>query len=443
MRSTLCAAFSFLAVLWPHVGGIAPARAEQTVTSPRGYRLVVPDGWLVQNLDSTEATLAAPEGVAVPMRCVIRVVRDRRNFPMADSPAGFRRFNWRGWLDRFAAREGLRVLTSQLDSNHPLHIAVLTVDPGRAGGRDLSVVHVGTVRFDTLYALGCFVPTLQLAQSTPILNAIVNSFAVSGPPGAPPRTTTTVCPRELDAVHEPETPFTCTCTAEQTASGPVWGTDTYTADSDICRAAVHAGAIPAGGGAVRLQRARGMTAYPGSQRNGIESLSYGPYDASVRFLDSTAAAGAPPPPAAAPSAPQAQVQAAPPSAPAAAAGASAAPPTGAAQVAACPETGQGLQQPIECLCTAAQAQSGRSIWGTDIYTDDSNVCRAALHAGAISQQGGAVRVTPLPGQQAYAASERNGVVSSPYARWDRSFGVATVAAGGPGQPPAPAPAPAK
>lgn len=76
--------------------------------------------------------------------------------------------------------------------------------------------------------------------------------------------------------------------------------------------------------------------------------------------------------------------------------------------------------PAECVASGNMA----SVWGTDVYTADSGVCTAAVHSGAISDaEGGLVLASWLPGQEAYPASEQNGVVSSEWAEWDSSFSV--------------------
>lgn len=65
--------------------------------------------------------------------------------------------------------------------------------------------------------------------------------------------------------------------------------------------------------------------------------------------------------------------------------------------------------------------------GTDVYTDDSSVCTAAVHAGWITREaGGIVRVLVRPGQPAYDGSLRNGILSESYGAWAGSF---TVVAG--------------
>ena len=60
--------------------------------------------------------------------------------------------------------------------------------------------------------------------------------------------------------------------------------------------------------------------------------------------------------------------------------------------------------------------SPRTVWGSDVYSDDSGVCSAALHSGRVSlQAGGAFQIQILPGQPAYLATVRNGVTTRPYA----------------------------
>ena len=63
-----------------------------------------------------------------------------------------------------------------------------------------------------------------------------------------------------------------------------------------------------------------------------------------------------------------------------------------------------------------------AIWGTDIYTDDSSVCTAAVHVGVITlAEGGTVTIEIRPGEDSYESSERNGIETSPYPAWGGSF----------------------
>lgn len=78
-----------------------------------------------------------------------------------------------------------------------------------------------------------------------------------------------------------------TATIECSKGGParsVWGTDTYTADSSICSAAVHKGVITLdAGGKVTIQVTAGQASYKGSTANGVTSSDYGTYPMSYTF----------------------------------------------------------------------------------------------------------------------------------------------------------------
>ena len=63
-----------------------------------------------------------------------------------------------------------------------------------------------------------------------------------------------------------------------------------------------------------------------------------------------------------------------------------------------------------------------SLWGTDVYTDDSSVCTAAVHAGKITRaHGGTVTIRIQAGLPSYSGSARNGVTSSSYGAWGGSY----------------------
>jgi hypothetical protein len=89
----------------------------------------------------------------------------------------------------------------------------------------------------------------------------------------------------------------------------------------------------------------------------------------------------------------------------------------------CPSTAvnlRGTGQQLTCWCTP-ESTSGGAVWGTDVYTDDSIICRAAVHAGVIGSGGGSVRIRAQPGMQSYAGTLRNGVESTRYDSWHGSF----------------------
>lgn len=67
------------------------------------------------------------------------------------------------------------------------------------------------------------------------------------------------------------------------------------------------------------------------------------------------------------------------------------------------------------------SMAGR-VWGTDVYTDDSRLAVAAVHAGRVSPgERAVVTVLVLPGLQAYHGSRRHGVSTSAFGRWTGSF----------------------
>src|SRR5687768_12489368 len=70
--------------------------------------------------------------------------------------------------------------------------------------------------------------------------------------------------------------YGCTCAAGATA-GPVWGSGPYTADSDICTAARHAGALGQEGGLVVAQAVEAPPSFAGTVSNGVTSMDYGTY----------------------------------------------------------------------------------------------------------------------------------------------------------------------
>ncbi len=73
-------------------------------------------------------------------------------------------------------------------------------------------------------------------------------------------------------------------------------------------------------------------------------------------------------------------------------------------------------------CSAGAAP--RNVWGSGIYSDDSSVCTAAVHAGRINPvAGGAVTIEIRPGRARYAGSARHGVTSMNFAAWPGSFVV--------------------
>lgn len=205
---------------------------------------------------------------------------------------------------------------------------------------------------------------------------------VNAPAGAQGGTAR-ACPANADQIRQP---IDCVCTAVAVETeAPLWGVDIYSDDSSICRAARHAGAVTPGGGTVRVTPRGPQQSYPGAQRNGIVSLSYGPFPRSFSVAASEASSSV--------------------------------------DLNQCPATFQEYRTSgggLSCVCTAAQTAQGE-VWGSDVYTDDSSICRAALHAGAIPRSGGPVRLRAARGRQSYAGSTRNGVRSQRFGAWQGAF----------------------
>lgn len=179
--------------------------------------------------------------------------------------------------------------------------------------------------------------------------------------------------------------FSLTCPASGRI-GSVWGTDIYTDDSSICSAAVHAGLISThDGGKVTIRIRPGEDSYAGTNRNGFRSSSYGSWSRSFVFLNTV---GNPIEPI------------------------------------EWGDTATGLRGRLDQDFSVNCPPSGHvgSVWGTDIYTDDSSICSAAVHAGLISaSDGGKVTIRIRPGEGSYAGTDRNGVRSNSYGRWRGSF----------------------
>ena len=66
------------------------------------------------------------------------------------------------------------------------------------------------------------------------------------------------------------------------------------------------------------------------------------------------------------------------------------------------------------------------VWGTAVYTTDSRIGPAAVHAGVIASSGGTVYVEILAGQDNYLSSTANGVTTMDYSSWGYSYRFTTA-----------------
>jgi hypothetical protein len=65
---------------------------------------------------------------------------------------------------------------------------------------------------------------------------------------------------------------------------------------------------------------------------------------------------------------------------------------------------------------------GGSVWGTDLYTLDSTLALAAVHAGLMRPgQSGVVKIKIMGPQGAFQGSDRNGVQSMAYGFFNGAY----------------------
>jgi hypothetical protein len=182
--------------------------------------------------------------------------------------------------------------------------------------------------------------------------------------------------------------------------GLVWGSANYSGDSAICAAAIHAGALTSDGGAVKVSLRPGRHSYRGSKKNNVHSKDFGPWNLSFAFSDdspgengqNSAATRAP-------------MDAEPPA------------PT-------CYTRARDLEARVGdrlLLACPSGCFEGGEVWGSGVYAGESSLCRAALHAGALREDGGLVEVMVLRGRRSYGGGERNGIVSEHRSRSGQSF----------------------
>ena len=205
----------------------------------------------------------------------------------------------------------------------------------------------------------CLVSTSAFAQTA--IDCSTNAQGLAGDTGA---------------VHTVICPAGC-------GSSTIWGTGTYSDDSSVCSAAIHAGVITTAGGTVNVTIAPGLDGYPASTANGITSSQWGSWSRSFTVS------------------------------------------AGGATAIECSTNAQSLPGDPgtvhQVMCPAGCGSS--TIWGTAVYSDDSSVCSAAIHNGTITTAGGAVTVTIRPGLSTYPSSAFNGITSSQWGSWSRSFTV--------------------
>ncbi len=183
--------------------------------------------------------------------------------------------------------------------------------------------------------------------------------------------------------------FSCPKRSVGQTNEAVFGTDVYPSTTPLCTAAMHAGVISANGGVVTAQLNPGADEYKGTSRNGVTSGDLPATERSVVFVEGDNAAA------------------------------------NTVQEKHVPHltwdtkfTATGLAnkdmvgQQFSFVCPAAPSDmTPRSVYGTDQYAFHSIVCRAAVHAGKITTEGGPVLVQLNPAVSKVVGSIRNNVQS--------------------------------
>jgi hypothetical protein len=178
------------------------------------------------------------------------------------------------------------------------------------------------------------------------------------------------------------------CPAGCETMASVWGTGWYTTDSAVCRAAIHAGAIEADeGGVITVAIEKGLAAYAGTMKKGVQTSSWGSYGSSFSINGSKNGNDA------------------------------------VDDTITCSDTLARFPGKKTITAKCPKGCTAGTVYGTDIYTSDSSICVAAVHAGVFdAADGGEVKIRALPGKSSYKGSTRNGVKTLSWTTpWGGSF----------------------
>jgi len=163
-------------------------------------------------------------------------------------------------------------------------------------------------------------------------------------------------------------------------TGSVWGSSPYTDDSNIAKAAVHAGLVKIGETkTVKIIMTSGQSSYASSTKNGITTSSYGSWPASFMFEETE-------------------------------------------KIEKLTNMMSHRGEINSIFLVEVTGTNTSTIWGDDIYTDDSNIATAAVHAGVVKiGETKVVKVQILAGQSSYNGSTKNGVTSNSYGSFGGSY----------------------
>lgn len=153
-------------------------------------------------------------------------------------------------------------------------------------------------------------------------------------------------------------------------TGNVWGSNPYTSDSVICLSALHSGHITKEGGLFIVKKGGPLDAYVGSVKNGVSTQSYGSFDhmlvlpseLDLKLTLTSHQCG--------------------------------------------PRIGICKGKANNCI------EKG-DVWGDNPYVRESNLCKAALHSGLITENGGIFMVEEAGTHGGYIGTNKNSITSLP------------------------------
>ena len=180
-----------------------------------------------------------------------------------------------------------------------------------------------------------------------------------------------------------------TFTTTGTLDGSVWGgaDGVYTDDSRLGKAAVHAGLLQVGQtGIVTVTILSGRSSYTGSNNHGVQTQNYGAWTGSFQFSGNVQVSNT---------------------------------------VATAPANMTNFRGNTGSVHTyQVTGTNDGSVWGgaNGIYTDDSKLSTAAVHAGLLRVgETATLKVVVVKGQSSYQGSTSNGIKSNDYGAWHGSY----------------------
>jgi hypothetical protein len=83
----------------------------------------------------------------------------------------------------------------------------------------------------------------------------------------------------------------------------------------------------------------------------------------------------------------------------------------------CPDNAVGLDQGKTFSCACPALGEPAIVYGSDVYTPDSNICTAAVQAGALQRSAaGSVTLQTIASPQVFKGATRNGIKSEAWAQ---------------------------